>query len=361
MCSWPSAAVLCCALFAQAAPAASYPGIGRAATPAEVAAWDIDVRPDFKGLPAGSGSVAQGQSVWEAKCADCHGVFGESGAVFAPIVGGTTAGDIETGRVARLADRAYPERTALMKLATISTLWDYIRRAMPWNAPKSLSTDQVYAATAYVLNLGGIVPDDFVLSDKTIAEAQRRLPNRNGMTTEHALWPGPEFGRRPPDVQGSACLRECEAREPRIVSRLPASARTAHGNLALQSRLVGAQLGADTSRPDAGSVEANAAAARAQLAAAAATSLGPAVAPARLAEERGCLACHAIDRKVVGPAFAEVAKKYAGRAEAASYLARRIRSGSSGVWGAAAMPPQSLPEEDARSIAQWIAEGARKP
>ena len=66
----------------------------------EVAAWDIDVRPDFKGLPAGSGTVAKGQDVWEAKCASCHGVFGESNEVFTPLVGGTTAEDIKTGRVA---------------------------------------------------------------------------------------------------------------------------------------------------------------------------------------------------------------------------------------------------------------------
>ena len=68
-----------------------FPGLGRAATPAEVAAWDIDVRPDFKGLPKGSGTAEQGQELWEAKCASCHGVFGESNEVFTPIVGGTTA------------------------------------------------------------------------------------------------------------------------------------------------------------------------------------------------------------------------------------------------------------------------------
>src|SRR4249920_225177 len=68
-----------------------FPGVGRAATPAEIAAWDIDVRADFKGLPPGSGSVAKGQAVWEAKCASCHGTFGESNEVFAPLVGGTTA------------------------------------------------------------------------------------------------------------------------------------------------------------------------------------------------------------------------------------------------------------------------------
>src|SRR6266498_2553569 len=67
-----------------------FPGIGRTATPAEIQAWDIDVRPDFKGLPAGSGSVAQGEKIWEAKCASCHGTFGESNEVFPPLTGGIT-------------------------------------------------------------------------------------------------------------------------------------------------------------------------------------------------------------------------------------------------------------------------------
>src|SRR5512134_1556210 len=95
-------AVLLCASGAWAQGKAAFPGIGRDATPKEVAAWDIDVRPDFKGLPPGSGSVAKGQDVWESKCASCHGTFGESNEVFTPLVGGTTAEDIRTGRVKAL-------------------------------------------------------------------------------------------------------------------------------------------------------------------------------------------------------------------------------------------------------------------
>ena len=124
------------------------------------------MRPDFQGLPSGSGSVAQGQDIWEGKCASCHGVFGESNLVFNPIVGGTTKDDIKTGHVAMLLRKDYPARTTFMKLAQMSTLWDYVNRAMPWNAPKSLKTDEVYAVVAYLLNLAEIVPDNFVLSDK---------------------------------------------------------------------------------------------------------------------------------------------------------------------------------------------------
>src|SRR5262245_13133840 len=123
MCSWASALIAALLLAATAAQAQGrFPGIGRDATPREVAAWDIDVRPDFRGLPPGRGSVAQGQVIWEAKCASCHGVFGESNSTFFPIVGGTTADDVKTGRVARLTDPAFPGRTTLMKLASLSAL-----------------------------------------------------------------------------------------------------------------------------------------------------------------------------------------------------------------------------------------------
>ena len=158
MSSWRELLIVAALLSGLAAQAQQgpFPGVGRPATPKELAAWDIDVRPDFKGLPKGAGSVAKGQDVWEGKCASCHGVFGESNEVYSPIVGGTTKDDIKTGHVAHLNDRGFPGRTTLMKVSTVSTLWDYIRRAMPWNAPKSLSTEEVYGVTAYILNIGGI-------------------------------------------------------------------------------------------------------------------------------------------------------------------------------------------------------------
>ena len=126
------AALLAAACVLPAAAQGKFPGIGRDATAAEVKAWNIDVRPDFKGLPPGSGSVDKGQDIWESKCASCHGVFGESNSVFNPLVGGTTQDDIKTGRVATLMRPDYPGRTTLMKVPTVSTLWDYIHRAMPW-------------------------------------------------------------------------------------------------------------------------------------------------------------------------------------------------------------------------------------
>lgn len=333
---------------------AKYPGVGRAATPKEVAAWDIDVRPDFKGLPAGSGTVAKGQDIWEAKCAQCHGIFGESGEVFSPLVGGVTPDDIKKGRVANLMDASYPGRTTFMKVPTLSTVWDYINRAMPWTAPKSLTTDEVYSVVAFLLNLNGIVPDNFTLSDKNMTEVQGRMPNRNGMTTKHAMWPGNEFGgTSKPDTSNVACMKDCVP-EVKLASLLPDFARNAHGNLAEQNRAVGAQHGADTTRP-----EAKVGAPPLVAAPAAPKVEAPSGAKAALAllQKNGCTACHGVNNKIVGPSFTDVAKKHAGKAD---YLAGKIKSGGSGVWGAVPMPLQTLSDAEARTIAAWLAAGAGK-
>ncbi len=331
-----------------------FPNVGRDATPREVAAWDIDVRPDFKGLPAGSGSVDDGQDLWEARCASCHGIFGESNAVFNPLVGGTTADDIKTGHVANLKRPDFPGRTTFMKVPTLSSVWDYIHRAMPWDNPKSLSNNDVYAVTAYLLHLADIVPADFTLSDKNIAEVQQKLPNRNGMTTQHAMWPGNEFGtgKLKPDTHAVACMKDCGP-APTITSELPEHARNVWGNLREQNRTVGPQRGADTSRPEG----------KLGDAAGPVKVVGPAGADSpgaraiALTQEHGCTGCHNMQGKLVGPAFADVARKYPGKAD---YLLGKIKSGGSGVWGETPMPPQNFPEADLKTIADWLATGAGK-
>lgn len=340
------------------AQSAAFPGVGRAATPKEVAAWDIDVRPDFKGLPAGSGSVAKGQDVWEAKCASCHGVFGESNEVFSPIIGGTTAEDIKNGRVANLSRNDYPGRTTIMKVPTLSTLWDYINRAMPWTQPKSLSTEEVYAVTAFLLNLAGVVPENFVLSDKNMAEAQARMPNRNGMTTQHSLWPGKEFGGSgKADTANVACMSNC-ATEPKVASILPDFARNAHGNLRDQNRTVGPQRGANTAQPEGKGTPGTVVAAAPAMAPAppAGGTAGGSTAILALLQKHTCTACHGMSNKIVGPAFSDIAKKHAGNT---GYLAGKIKAGGVGVWGQIPMPPQTLGDADVSAIAAWLATGAK--
>jgi cytochrome c len=333
-----------------------YPQVGRDATPKELAAWDIDVRPDFKGLPKGQGSVQRGMDVWEGKCASCHGVFGESNEVFSPLIGGTTKNDVATGRVARLMDAGFPGRTTLMKVPTVSTLWDYINRAMPWTQPKSLSTDEVYAVTAYLLNMADVVPADFTLSHDNIGQVQARMPNRNGMSTDHGLWPGQGMGNGgKPDVKARACMKDCVPGVA-LASALPDFARNAHGNLAEQNRSVGAQHGADTTQAP------RTAPVGAQRPGAAPAPAAPAKAaphPALTAiNKNGCTACHAVDKPILGPAFSAVAPKHKGRADLEAYLLEKIKQGGGGVWGAVPMPPQSLSDADARTIARWLADGA---
>ena len=274
----------------------------------------------------------------------------------AGLIGGTTADDIKTGHVANLSRTDFPGRTTIMKVATVSTLWDYINRAMPWTNPKTLTTEEVYSVTAFLLSLANVVPDDFVLSDKNIAEVQKRMPNRNGMTTAHAMWPGKEFkGAAKPDTANTICMKDC-APEPKHASLLPDFARNAHGNLADQNRLVGQQHGADTSRPE-GKAGAPSATPTAAAAPAPKADNSESKAAIALLGKYSCTACHGVDKKVVGPGFNEIAKKHAGKVD---YLVGKIKSGGSGVWGPVPMPPQSLPEADAKAIAAWIAKGASK-
>ena len=350
----------------------SFTNIGRTATAQEVKAWDIDVRPDFKGLPAGQGSVKQGEVVWESKCASCHGSFGESSEVFMPIAGGTTAEDMKSGRVDGLLPGAnQPHRTSLMKLSTLSTLWDYINRAMPWNAPKTLTTDEVYAATAYILYLGNVLPADFTLSSSNVREVQALLPNRNGMTTAHALWPGTALGgKRKPDVQGSACMTNCRA-EVVVKSFLPDYARNSHGNLVDQSRAFGSARGVNTARvasaaDSSGNGEQNRPLRQEIRGADAIENIAnpqvsvDAAKVNLLLQKNACLACHGMDSKLVGPSFREVANRYKDRADAVNMLSGKIRSGGQGVWGAIPMPAQALSADESTQLAQWLSQLASK-
>jgi cytochrome c len=249
-------------------------------------------------------------------------------------------------------------------------LWDYINRAMPWTAPKTLTTEEVYAVTAFLLNLSGVVPDNFTLSDQNMADVQKRMPNRNGMTTKHNMWPGPEFGGvNKPDTSNVACMKDC-APEPKLASFLPDFARNAHGNLAEQNRPVGPQRGVDTTRPE-GTPGAAAPMVSPAVAAAPALTAQAKPAPApkadaggvdpkaalALAQKNNCTACHAVDKKILGPSFQEIAKKHAGKTD---YLAGKIKAGGGGVWGPIPMPAQSLSDADAKTLAIWLAAGAAR-
>lgn len=338
-------ALLALALTALALPAEAQQApryaLGRAPTSQEIAAWDIDVRPDGHGLKSGKGTVAQGQKIYDMQCASCHGTFGESNR-YMPIAGGVRKGDLKTGRASMLL-QSDGLRTLGTKLNHATTLWDYIFRAMPWTNPQSLSVDETYAVTAYVLHLNEIVPADYELNEKSLRTVQ--MPNRNGFTVAHGL--GGVQGR--PDAQGSLCMKDC-VKDVRIASEMPEFARNQNGNLAQQKRPLGPMRGIDTARYDSGKVG---------IAAAAAP---PAAAshPSDLLARHACTSCHGMTNKIIGPGFNEIATKYEGRSDAQMYLSKKMREGGQGVWGAIPMPPQAgLKESDADEIARWLAGGAK--
>ena len=175
-------------------------GLGRPALPAEIKAWDIDVRPDGVGLPPGKGTVRQGDELFQAQCASCHGEFGQGNGRW-PVLAG--------GQGTLTADR--PEKTIGSFWPDLSTVYDYVHRAMPFGNAQSLSADDTYALTAYLLFLNDIVKDeDFELSDKNFTSV--KLPNAGAFydddreTAEKAFW-----GKEP-------CMTNCKT-EVRITGR----------------------------------------------------------------------------------------------------------------------------------------------
>jgi cytochrome c len=169
---------------ASQAQAPSHYGIGRPATPAEIAGWNIDIDRDGNNLPSGSGSVAQGHEIFDAQCSACHGAKGEGG-LGDQLVGGQ--GTLATAKPVRTVGSYWPYAT---------TLFDYIRRAMPQNAPQSLSNEEVYAVSAYVLNLNGLLPADATLDAAKLKTI--KMPNR-----------GMFVGDPRPDVKNPACMSGC--------------------------------------------------------------------------------------------------------------------------------------------------------
>ena len=197
----------------------SFDSIGRAVTPTELDDWDSNIRDDFQGLKPGSGSVLQGKVLYEAQCLSCHGASGTEVIVFSPLVGGFTKKDVETGVVKAFEPPINVAPSTLMRVPTLATVMDYIGRAMPWDNPKSLGSDEVYALTAYILHLGGLVESDFVLSDKNVHVAQSKLPNRNAFSSDHGLWPGESSATGgmgnglQPDITPARCMKGCNPKE----------------------------------------------------------------------------------------------------------------------------------------------------
>ncbi len=160
--------------------------LGRAPSDEEIRAWDIDVAPDGAGLPGGNGSVEQGKNIFAQKCAACHGVQGE----------GATA-DVLVGGAGTLASKS-PKRTIGSYWPYATTVFDYIRRAMPLDRPGSLTDDEVYALSAWLLHVNGIIGADAVMNARSLAAV--RMPNRDGFIAADTK----------PDFIAERCMSDCK-------------------------------------------------------------------------------------------------------------------------------------------------------
>jgi cytochrome c len=174
-------AALMCAAAVVGSPAVVFAqsptfGVGHAPKPEELKAIDIEVTPDGKGLIHGSGTAAAGKEVYTRRCETCHGPTGQEGPQDV-LAGGQ--GSLTTSRPQKTVGSYWPYAT---------TLWDYINRAMPFDHPSTMMPDEVYATTAYVLFLNGIVGEHDVLNETTLP--QIKMPNRDGFTSD----PRPDVG-----------------------------------------------------------------------------------------------------------------------------------------------------------------------
>ena len=181
---------LAASAFSQERHPAGYFGYGAAPTPTQIAGWAIAVRPDGQGLPPGRGDVDHGADVYAAQCAACHGTFGEGEARYPKLTGGSLKGD-------------RPEPTVGTYWPYATTLFDYINRAMPFPAPHQLGADDIYAITAYVLNVNNIVDNNFVADRGSLAKV--KMPNRDAF-----IWRDPR-----PDTAATECMTSCV--DPRTV------------------------------------------------------------------------------------------------------------------------------------------------
>ncbi len=165
-------------------------GLGRQATAEEIAGWDIDVRPDGQGLPAGRSTAAEGERIYLERCAACHGEFGEAVGRYPVLMGGEDS--LSSDDPVKTVGSYWPYAT---------TLWDYIYRAMPFGDAQSLTHDETYAITAYLLYLNDVIDEDFVVDQSSLALIE--MPNRGGFVI-----PDP----RPDTPTGEACMSDCKAR-----------------------------------------------------------------------------------------------------------------------------------------------------
>lgn len=183
-----------------AAPSAKL-GLGRPALPEEIKAWDTDVRPDGQGLPVGKGTVKQGDALFQSHCAACHGEFGEGVGRWPVLAGGL--GTLK-------ADR--PDKTIGSFWPDLSSVFDYIRRAMPFGNAHALKNDEIYAIVAYLLAMNDIVKDEnFELNEKNFTSI--KMPNAGAFYEDDRESAEKRFWKKDP------CMKDCRTTAPKVTGR----------------------------------------------------------------------------------------------------------------------------------------------
>ncbi|MCV2877953.1 c-type cytochrome [Sedimentimonas flavescens] len=294
-----------------AVPAFAEPlGLGRAALPEEIAAWNLDVSPDGTGLPPGSGSVADGEELFSDKCAVCHGEFAEGVDNWPKLAGGMDT-----------LNRKDPLKTVGSYWPYLSTVWDYAHRSMPFGNAQTLSVDETYAIVAYIIYSNDLVDDDFVLSNENFLEVQ--MPNADGfIVDDRETVEYPEFSK-------PACMENCKE----------SVEITAHATVL--------DVTPNDPNDDAPAAEAPAAEAPAEEAAAPAAEaarevaaapaeVDPALVAAGETVFKKCKACHKVGegaKHATGPSLNGVVGRKAGGAEGFKYSPAMIAAGDAGmVW-----------------------------
>ena len=306
-------------------------GLGRPATLDEIAAWDITVLPDGKGLKPGSGDVARGEEVFLEACAACHGEFAEGLDSWPSLSGGQ--GSLTDPRPVKTIGSYWPY---------LSTVWDYVHRSMPFGAAQTISVDDTYAITAFLLYSNGLVEEDFTLSHENFTEV--KLPNEGGFYVDDR--PTSEY----PLFSAEPCMENCRTEPPKVTKRavdLNVTPRDPDGRPA--GSMPELQIAAATSEaPAAAAAAETKAEAPAETPAEAPaetpadqTALDPALIEAGAKVFRKCSACHKVGEGAAngtGPQLNGIIGKTAGTAEGYKYSKPMLEAGAGGlIWTAEAL------------------------
>lgn len=297
----------------------AYHNVGAPATAAEIHGWNIDVRPDGVGAPPGSGTPDQGEQVYVQKCAACHGDFGEGAGRYPQLVGGQ--GSLKQMRPVKTIGSYWPYA---------STVFDYIKRAMPFGQAQTLTNDEVYSLTAYLLYMNEVIPEDYKVDATTIGKIE--MPNRKNF-----------FMDPRPDAQpkgGTACMKDCISEIKVIGSAKKLNVTPPTGKLEYEASAsddAAVKAGGGAASPTAPAAPAATKASSAEPAKAAPTEVASAEGDPKAGKRvfNKCRSCHeaTTTKNKMGPSLHGLFGRKAGSVDGFHYSADMAAAGKGGlVW-----------------------------